>query len=75
MLIMKTGSQVKNMAQGAAEIGKGAAQSAVNIARGAATGAAHIAQGAADAVKNTIGANNPDITSNPNSPPSPSSMV
>ncbi|VFQ66249.1 unnamed protein product [Cuscuta campestris] len=44
------------MAQGAADIGKGAISGAVNIARGAATGAANVAQGAADAVKNTFGA-------------------
>ncbi|CAA0824432.1 Unknown protein [Striga hermonthica] len=43
----ETGSQVKNMAYGAAEVGKGAAQGAINLARGAA-----------DAVKNSIGINN-----------------
>ncbi|GER31737.1 late embryogenesis abundant protein-related [Striga asiatica] len=43
----QTGSQVKNMAYGAAEVGKGAAQGAINLARGAA-----------DAVKNSIGINN-----------------
>lgn len=48
------------MAQGAAEIGKGAAQGAVNLAKGAALGAANIAQGAAGAVKNTLGINTPD---------------
>ncbi|GFP99700.1 hypothetical protein PHJA_002114100 [Phtheirospermum japonicum] len=59
----KTGTQVKNMAQGAADVGKGAAQGAVSLARGAAAGAANIAQGAADAVKNTIGINNPNAAS------------
>ncbi|GER31734.1 late embryogenesis abundant protein-related [Striga asiatica] len=43
----ETGKQVKNMGQGAAEVGKGA----VNLA-------ANITQGAVDAVKNTIGINN-----------------
>ncbi|WMV21845.1 hypothetical protein MTR67_015230 [Solanum verrucosum] len=55
----QTGTQVKNMAQGAAG-------SAVNIARGAATGAANMAQGAADAVKNTLGMNPPHNTSSDN---------
>lgn len=57
----KTGTQMQNIAQGAADIGKGAAQGAVSVARGAALGAANIAQGAADAVKNTVGGanNNP----------------
>lgn len=50
------------MAQGAAEVGKGAAQGAVNLARGAALGAANVAQGAADAIKNTLGMNNPENT-------------
>ncbi|XP_073290694.1 uncharacterized protein [Primulina huaijiensis] len=58
--LQETGTQVKNMAQGAAEIGKGAAQGAVNLAKGAALGAANIAQGAAGAVKNTLGINTPD---------------
>ncbi|XP_073024106.1 uncharacterized protein [Primulina eburnea] len=58
--LQETGTQVKNMAQGAAEIGKGAAQGAVNLAMGAAIGAANVAQGAAGAVKNTLGINNPD---------------
>ncbi|XP_075521612.1 uncharacterized protein LOC142554823 [Primulina tabacum] len=53
--LQETGTQVKNMAQGAAEIGKGA----VNLAMGAAIGAANVAQGAAGAVKNTLGINNP----------------
>lgn len=53
---MKAGTQVKNMAQGAADIGKGA----VSVARGAALGAANIGQGAADAVKNTVGGANND---------------
>ncbi|KAK4375450.1 hypothetical protein RND71_006127 [Anisodus tanguticus] len=57
--LQETGTQVKNMAQGAADIGKGAAQGAVSVVRGAALGAANIAQGAADAVKNTVGTNNP----------------
>ncbi|OIT02797.1 PREDICTED: uncharacterized protein LOC109227427 [Nicotiana attenuata] len=57
--LQETGTQVKNMAQGAADVGKGAAQGAVSMARGAALGAANIAQGAADAVKNTVGTNNP----------------
>ncbi|XP_059312376.1 uncharacterized protein LOC132598664 [Lycium barbarum] len=57
--LQETGTQVKNMAQGAADMGKGAAQGAVSVARGAALGAANIAQGAADAVKNTVGTNNP----------------
>ncbi|KAL6578948.1 hypothetical protein OROMI_009164 [Orobanche minor] len=54
----RTGTQIKKMAQGAADVGKGAAQGAVTFARGAAAGAANIAQGSADAVKNTIGINN-----------------
>ncbi|KAL3528843.1 hypothetical protein ACH5RR_008165 [Cinchona calisaya] len=53
--LQETGTQMKNMAQGAAEIGKGAALGAVNMARGAAIGAANIAHGAADAVKHTLG--------------------
>ncbi|KAL2539292.1 Uncharacterized protein Adt_00270 [Abeliophyllum distichum] len=66
-----TGMQVKNMAQGAADIGKGAAQGAadigkgaaqgaVNLARGAAAGASNMAHGAAGAVKNTLGMNPAD---------------
>ncbi|KZV26107.1 hypothetical protein F511_06033 [Dorcoceras hygrometricum] len=58
--LQETGTQVMSMAQGAAEIGKGAAQGAVNLAKGAALGAANIAQGAAGAVKNTLGINTPD---------------
>ncbi|XP_004241705.1 uncharacterized protein [Solanum lycopersicum] len=58
--LQETGNQVKNMAQGAADVGKGAAQGAVSVARGAALGAANIAQGAADAVKNTVGGANND---------------
>ncbi|RAL41333.1 hypothetical protein DM860_010127 [Cuscuta australis] len=50
--LQETGENVKTMAQGAADIGKGAISGAVNIARGAA----NVAQGAADAVKNTFGA-------------------
>lgn len=60
LLSFQTGTQVKNMAQGAAG-------SAVNMARGAATGAAHMAQGAADAVKNTLGMNPPHNTSDTSS--------
>ncbi|KAL3639710.1 hypothetical protein CASFOL_014678 [Castilleja foliolosa] len=59
----ETGTQVKNMAQGAADVSKGAALGAVSLARGAASGAANIAQGAADAVKNTMGINNPNASS------------
>ncbi|KAL6495872.1 hypothetical protein OROGR_030435 [Orobanche gracilis] len=58
--LQETGTQIKNMAQGAADVGKGATQGAVTLARGAAVGAANIAQGAADAIKNTIGINNPN---------------
>ncbi|CAN4088481.1 unnamed protein product [Withania somnifera] len=53
----ETGTQVKNIAQGAAG-------SAVNMARGAATGTAHMVQGAADAVKNTLGMNPPNNSTN-----------
>ncbi|CAN4100207.1 unnamed protein product [Withania somnifera] len=53
--LQETGTQVQKIAQGAADIGKGAAQATVSVARGAALGAANIAQGAADAVKNTVG--------------------
>merc|ERR1712034_51350 len=56
--LQETGTQVKNMAQGAADIGKGAVEGAVSIARGAALGAANMAQGAADAVKNTLETDN-----------------
>ncbi|KAL2463100.1 uncharacterized protein Fot_54337 [Forsythia ovata] len=63
-----TGMQVKNMAQGAADIGKGAAQGAVNLARGAAAGAANMAHGAAGAVKNTLGMNPADNTATTNRP-------
>ncbi|XP_016514338.1 uncharacterized protein LOC107831122 [Nicotiana tabacum] len=68
--LQETGTQVKNMAQGAADIGKGAAQGAVSMACGAALGAANMAQGAADAVKNTVGTNNPphDTTGSTNIP-------
>lgn len=61
---MKTGTNVKNMAQGAADIGKGAVQGAVSIARGAALGAANVAQGAADVVKNTLGSDNNSTNTN-----------
>ncbi|XP_059315848.1 uncharacterized protein LOC132066573 [Lycium ferocissimum] len=47
-LIQETGTQVKNMAQGAA-------QGAVNVAHGAA----NMAQNTAEAVKNTLGMNDP----------------
>ncbi|XP_022843647.1 uncharacterized protein LOC111367120 [Olea europaea var. sylvestris] len=60
--------QVKNMAQGATDIGKGAAQGAINLARGTATGAANIAFGAADAMKNTLGMNPADNTGPINCP-------
>ncbi|MCD7459810.1 hypothetical protein HAX54_042025 [Datura stramonium] len=60
--LQETGTQVKNMAQGAADIGKGAAQGAVSVARGAALGAANIAQGAADVIKNTVGGANNNTT-------------
>ncbi|CAI9766085.1 unnamed protein product [Fraxinus pennsylvanica] len=60
--LQETGTQVKNMAQGAADIGKGAV---VSIARGAALGAANVAQGAADVVKNTVGSAN-NATTNTN---------
>ncbi|CAI9773642.1 unnamed protein product [Fraxinus pennsylvanica] len=62
--LQDTGTQVKNMAQGAADIGKGAAQGAVNLAREAAAGAANMTSGAADAVKNTLGMNSADNTTN-----------
>ncbi|KAL6537595.1 hypothetical protein OROMI_026129 [Orobanche minor] len=65
--LQETGTQIKNMAQGAADVGKGAAQGAVTLARGAAVGAANIAQGAAGAVKNTIGINNPNDTTSSDS--------
>ncbi|XP_051152152.1 uncharacterized protein LOC127266078 [Andrographis paniculata] len=58
-LFEETGTHVKTMASGAADVGVGAAQGVVSLARGAALGAANIAQGAADAVKNTFGSNNP----------------
>ncbi|MCD9560383.1 hypothetical protein HAX54_019009 [Datura stramonium] len=61
-ILQETGTQVKNIAQGAAGMAQEAAGSAVNMARGAATGAAHMAQGAADAVKNTLGMNHPHNT-------------
>ncbi|KAL2555001.1 uncharacterized protein Fot_08620 [Forsythia ovata] len=64
--LQETGTQVKNIAQGAADVGKGAVQGAVSIARGTALGAANIAQGAADAVKNTIGPDNTNATTNTN---------
>ncbi|CAA2996978.1 Hypothetical predicted protein [Olea europaea subsp. europaea] len=60
--------QVKNMAQGATDIGKGAAQGAMNLARGTATGAANIAFGATDAMKNTLGMNPADNTGPINCP-------
>lgn len=43
------------MAQGAADVGKGAVLGAASLARGVATGAANVATGAADAIKNTFG--------------------
>ncbi|KAL7114209.1 hypothetical protein ACP275_04G106200 [Erythranthe tilingii] len=64
--LQETGSSVKNIAQGAADVGKGAAQGAVSLAKGAALGAANIAQGAADAVKNTLGMNQPADHNNNN---------
>ncbi|XP_016470991.2 uncharacterized protein LOC107793208 [Nicotiana tabacum] len=56
-LLQETGTKVKNIAHGAADMAQGAAGSAVNMARGAATGAANMAHGAAGAVKNTLGIN------------------
>lgn len=53
------------MAQGAADVGKGAAQGAMSLARGAAVGAANVAQGAAEVMKNTFGYSD----NNPNNPP------
>ncbi|CAI9767216.1 unnamed protein product [Fraxinus pennsylvanica] len=67
-ILQDTGTQVKNVAQGAVDIGKGAAQGAVNLARGAAAGAANMASGAADAVKNTLGMNPADKTGTTNLP-------
>ncbi|GAA0147309.1 hypothetical protein Leryth_023654 [Lithospermum erythrorhizon] len=63
--LQDTGTQMGNMVQGAADIGKGAAATVVSVARGTALGAANIAEGAAHAVKNTIGTENPNATSNP----------
>ncbi|KAL3511863.1 hypothetical protein ACH5RR_024580 [Cinchona calisaya] len=60
--LQETGTQVKNVAQGAAEIGKGAALGAVSMAKGAAIGAANMAQGAADVVKQTFGMDNNTTT-------------
>ncbi|KAL3840948.1 hypothetical protein ACJIZ3_025539 [Penstemon smallii] len=60
--LQETGTQVKHMAQGAADAGIGAAQGAVNIARGAAIGAANMAYGATDAVKHTLGLDSSDTT-------------
>lgn len=57
---------MKNVAQGAADVGKGTVQGAVSLARGAALGAANLAQGAADVVKNTIGGTTTNTASNNN---------
>ncbi|XP_027167910.1 late embryogenesis abundant protein 29-like [Coffea eugenioides] len=53
--LQETGSHLKDVAQGAADAGKGAVLGAASMARGAAAGAANIAHGAADAVKHTLG--------------------
>lgn len=55
LIILKTGSQIGNIAHGATEMGKGFALGAASLARGGAQGASNVAQGAADAIKNTFG--------------------
>ncbi|XP_027124537.1 uncharacterized protein [Coffea arabica] len=62
--LQETGSHLKDVAQGAADAGKGAVLGAASMARGAAAGAANIAHGAADAVKHTLGLGAADNTSN-----------
>ncbi|KAA8540467.1 hypothetical protein F0562_024614 [Nyssa sinensis] len=76
--LQETGTHVKNMAHGAADIAHGAVGGAASIAQGAALGAANIAQGAADAVKNTFGMNNnpnPDPNTNTNHPSKPTTRI
>ncbi|XP_011091441.1 repressed By RIM101 protein 1 [Sesamum indicum] len=71
--LQETGTQAKNIAQGAvnivwgaavgaANMAQGAAQGAATMAQGAAQGATTMAQGATDTVKNTLGMNSSDTT-------------
>ncbi|KAG6425291.1 hypothetical protein SASPL_115719 [Salvia splendens] len=52
--LQETGTHALNMAQGAADVGKGAVLGAASLACGVATGAANVASGAADVVRNTF---------------------
>lgn len=56
---------MKSMAQGAADVGKGAVQGVMSIARGTAMGAANVAEGTADVVKHTVGNNTTNTNNTP----------